>query len=49
MAIHGYMKAFNPQAEDWCAYEQRLKYYFIANGVTDAGRKLSLSVVPSNC
>ena len=37
MATHGSMKAFNPQAEDWCTYEQRLKHYFIANGVTDAG------------
>ena len=47
MATHGSMKAFNPQTEDWCTYEQRLKHYFIANGVTEAGRKRSILLTVS--
>ena len=33
--------------EDWCTYEQRLKHYFIANGVTEAGRKRSILLTVS--
>ena len=47
MATCGSMKAFNPQSEDWCTYEQRLKHYFIANGVTEAGRKRSILLTVS--
>ena len=47
MATHGSMKAFNPQTEDWCTYEQRLKHYFIANGVTEAARKRSILLTVS--
>ena len=38
MAIYPWI---NP---DWCIYEQHLKHYFTANGITGAGRKRSTVV-----
>ena len=42
MATHGSMKAFNAQVDDWSIYVERLQHYFIANDVTDAGKKRSI-------
>ena len=39
MATYGSMKAFNPQAEDWTIYAERLQHYLVANGAEDAGKK----------
>jgi len=36
------MKAFNAQVDDWSIYVERLQHYFIANDVTDAGKKRSI-------
>ena len=36
------MKAFNPQAEDWTIYAERLQHYLVANGVEDAGKKRAI-------
>ena len=42
MATYGSMKAFNPQAEDWTIYAERLQHYLVANGVEDAGKKRAI-------
>ena len=42
MAKHGSVKPFNPAADDWPSYADRLKHYFNANDVTDAGKKRSI-------
>ena len=39
---HGALSAFEPQKEDWGSYILRLKYYFHANGVKDAGKKKAI-------
>ena len=36
------MKAFNPQAEYWTIYAQRLQHYLVANGVEDASTKRAI-------
>ena len=42
MTTHGTLKTFDPEVDDWQIYIERLKHYFIANGVTDAGKKRSI-------
>ncbi len=42
MATHGSVSAFDPSKEDWSSYVLRLKYYFDANGVTEASKKKSI-------
>ena len=42
MATHGTLTAFDPGKEDWTLYVLRIKFYFDANGVTDAGKKKSI-------
>lgn len=42
MAIHGSMEAFNPQAEDWTTYAERLQHYLVANSVDDADKKRAI-------
>jgi len=47
MATHGSLKPFNSSKGDWETYEERLQHYFIANDVTDAGKKRSILL--TNC
>ena len=42
MATHGTLTAFDPGKENWTSYVLRMKFYFDANGVTDAGKKKSI-------
>ena len=42
MATQGSMEAFNPQAEDWTIYAERLQHYLVANGVEDADKKRAI-------
>ena len=42
MATHGTVTAFDPSKEDWTCYTDRMKHYFIANEVADAGKKRSI-------
>ena len=42
MATHGSVSAFDPSKEDWTTYEERLRYYFVANDVTDEAKKRSI-------
>ena len=53
MATYGSMKVFNPQAEDWTIYAERLQHHLVANGVEDAGKKrailLCAALQPTNC
>ncbi len=42
MATHGSVSAFNPSKEDWISYVLRLKYYFDADGVTEASKEKSI-------
>ena len=42
LATHGTVSAFDPSKEDWTNYEERLRYYFIANDVKDAAKKRSI-------
>ena len=42
MATHGAVSTFDPNAEDWTTYTDRMKHYFIANDVADADKKRSI-------
>ena len=42
MAMVGKVKPFNPAVDDWIIYEEKLQFYFAANGITDAARKRSI-------
>ena len=42
MATHGSVSAFDPSKEDLTSYEERLRYYFVANDVTDGTKKRSI-------
>ena len=42
MATHGAVSSFNPTAEDWTTYTDRMKHYFVANDVADGGKKRSI-------
>ena len=39
VATHGSLSAFGPSKEDWTSYTDRMKHYFIVNGVDDEGKK----------
>ena len=47
MATHGTVSKFEPATEDWSTYIERLKYYFIANGVDTEDKKRSILL--ANC
>ena len=40
--LYGSLAAFDHSREDWSSYILRLKFYFQANGVDDAGKKKSI-------
>ena len=42
MATHGSLFPFDLSKDDWTSYVLRLKYYFEANNVTEAGKKKSI-------
>ena len=42
MATHGTVSTFDPSKEDWTSYTDRMKHYFVANDVVDAGKKRSI-------
>ena len=42
MATYGKIKPFNPAVDDWTIYQEKLKFYFSANGITDAKKKRSI-------
>lgn len=46
-ATCGKVKAFNPAVDDWDIYEEKLQFYFSANGITDASRKRSILLTVS--
>ena len=47
MATHGTVTAFDPSQEDWTSYAERLKHYFIANGVTEDKQKRAILISAS--
>ena len=42
MATYGKVKAFNPKSGDWEVYEEQLRFYMVANNITDAAKKRSI-------
>ena len=42
MATHGAVSTFDPNAEDWTTYTDRMKHYFVANDVVDTDKKRSI-------
>ena len=45
MAVsYGIVNAFNPAADDWTIYEEKLQFYFSTNGIMDAARSVLLTV-----
>ena len=42
MATHGSVSAYDPSAEDWTTYTQRLHHYFVANDVESEVKKSSI-------
>ena len=42
MATYGKVKAFNPKADDWEVYEEQLRFYMVANNITDTAKKRSI-------
>jgi len=50
MATHGAISKFNPGQDDWSTWIEQLKFYFVANKVTDKFTKhsnLLANVVPT--
>ena len=47
MALHGFIREYNPDEEDWTSYKECLHEYFIANDAKTAEKKkaILLSVV----
>ena len=43
-ATHGAISAYDPKLEDWTSYADRLKHYFIANGVTEDEKKRAILI-----
>ena len=39
MATHSRLREFNPAAEDWISYTERLEFYFTANDAKDADKQ----------
>ena len=42
MATYGKVKPFNPKADDWEVYEEQLRFYMVANNITDPAKKRSI-------
>ena len=42
MATYGKVKPFNPKANDWEVYEEQLRFYMVANNITDPAKKRSI-------
>ena len=42
MATYGKISPFNPTAGDWITYEEKLRFYFVANGIVDDAKKRSI-------
>ncbi|XP_062401725.1 LOW QUALITY PROTEIN: uncharacterized protein K02A2.6-like [Sardina pilchardus] len=42
MATYGKLGEYDPEADDWQQYEERLAFYFAANEITDAGQKRAI-------
>ena len=42
MATHRAVSIFDPNAEDWTTYTDRMKHYFVANDVVDTDKKCSI-------
>ena len=42
MATYGKVKPFNPKADDLEVYEEQLRFYMVANNITDAAKKRSI-------
>ena len=42
MATYGKVKPFNPKTDDWEVYEEQLRFYMVANNITDATKKRSI-------
>ena len=42
MAAYGKIKPFNPAVDDWTIYEEKLQFYFVADGIADAIKKRSI-------
>ena len=42
MATHGTLSPFESSREDWGSYTLRMKYYFDANGITEANKQKSI-------
>lgn len=42
MATYGKIGEYDPEADDWQQYEERLAFYFAANKITDAGQKRAI-------
>ena len=41
MATYGKVKPFNSK-DDWEVYEEQLRFYMVANNITDAAKKRSI-------
>ena len=41
-AKHGHIAEFNGAHDDWNSYTERLNQYFVANDVTEAGKKRAI-------
>lgn len=44
MATHGTVTAFDLSQDDWTSYTERLKHYFIANGITEDEKKQAILI-----
>ena len=42
MATYGKIKPFNPAVDEWAIYQEKLQFYFVANGIEDALKKRSI-------
>ena len=42
MVKHGQIGAFDPERDDWQSYVERTNFYFIANGITNEGKKKAI-------
>ena len=39
MATYGKVKPFNPKADDWKVYKEQMRFYMVANSITDPAKK----------
>eukprot|EP00731_Ephydatia_muelleri_P019872 Em0012g697a len=42
MTVHGNLRVFDRDLEDWASYCERVEQYFIANGISNADRKRAI-------